>query len=163
MSELQASPWRKVEVVLATVGLVGGIGFLGLRGADEQASPSRPAPAAAPPEKYYFDLDGDDVLFTLDCTSGGEAQATRKPDRAVQTFVVKVVRGGRTDAVRLNLFPSGSDFRYMDWRKGPADWAVIPRQSFESPEGNRLQVGGAVLDIVLVPDGAVLFSAACQP
>lgn len=159
MSELQTPPWHRV--VLATAGMVGGIGLLAYWTTPKPAHVEAPIPASVPaPEKYYFTIDSKYEVVTLDCATAGELKLAKKFSGEVQTFIVRVVDGEQSDAARFSLFPKGSDFRYLDWRSGPVGGVVIPRQEFESPEGSTLHIGEALVSMV-VSGGQVAISADC--
>lgn len=160
MSELQTPQWHRV--VLATAGIVGSIGLLGYWTAPNPAPAETPAPVSAPaPEKHYFTIDSQHEVVTLDCATAGRLDLAKKFSGEVQTFILRVVNGEQSDAARFSLFPQGSDFRYLDWRTGPVGGEVIPRQEFESPEGSTLQVGEALVSMV-VSGGQVAISADCS-
>src|SRR5688572_6808176 len=107
MSEIQTPPWHRV--VLATAGMVGGIGLLGYWAAVESAPLPAQVPVSSPaPEKYYFPIDSKYEVVTLDCAEAEKLELAKNFSSEVQTFIIRVVNGAQNDAARLSLFPLGS-------------------------------------------------------
>jgi hypothetical protein len=162
MSEFHESPGKQwAGVALLTVGLVGGVGLLGFWPVQRPAPVLTPAPARAP-ETHHFDLNKIDDIFVLDCGRDTTLDVSRTQNRIVQTFVIKVVTGQDVDAVRMSLFPAGSDFHYLDWRHGPDGGTEVARSAFESAGGTDIAIGGATVHAAVQLGGLVTFRAICS-